>query len=384
MPLKKYKSISDLKLLNESVLEGSLAGFWDWNILKNEEYLSPRFKEMFGYDDHEMENKPESWQKIAFQEDLPEMFENFNKHVSSAGKIPFKSIVRYHHKNGKTVWVRCNGKVIEWGENGEPIRAVGCHIDITEEKELELKLKNALTEREVLLKKEKELGLLKSSFVSMASHQFRTPLAVIQSNAQLFEMLVGSDQEVKAEKYQKISTRITEEISKMTALMDDVLILGKLTSENVHYDPQECDLFEFCNVLIDQFNLIQEDGRKLDFVVKGKPYNVEIDHKLLTHSLSNIISNAFKYSVGKANPSLKLTYEEKEFSLTVSDKGIGIPKENMEDLLLPFFRGNNSVGIKGTGLGLSIAKEYLDINKGILIINSTEGVGSSFEMKFQK
>ena len=365
-------------------MEGSLAGFWDWNIPENEEYLSPRFKEMFGYSDHEMENKPESWQKIAFQEDLPIMFESFNKHVNSAGKIPFKSIVRYHHKNGNTIWVRCNGKVIEWGENGEPIRAVGCHINITEEKELELRLKNALTEREVLLKKEKELGLLKSSFVSMASHQFRTPLAVIQSNAQLFEMLVGSDQEVKAEKYQKISTRITEEISKMTALMDDVLILGKLTSENVHYDPQECDLFEFCNVLIDQFNLIQEDGRKLDFVVKGKPYNVEIDDKLLTHSLSNIISNAFKYSVGKANPSLKLTYEEKEFSLTVSDKGIGIPKENMEDLLLPFFRGNNSVGIKGTGLGLSIAKEYLDINKGILIINSTEGVGSSFEMKFQK
>jgi len=150
--MKQYTSIEDLHLISESALESSLAGFWDWNMVTNVEYLSPRFKEMFGYEDHEMENSPESWQKIAFEEDLPGMYESFEDHVKSQGKRPFNSIVRYHHKNGSTVWVRCNGKVVEWSEEGAPMRAIGCHVDITEEKALEEQLKKAIRERDVLLK----------------------------------------------------------------------------------------------------------------------------------------------------------------------------------------------------------------------------------------
>jgi PAS domain S-box-containing protein len=150
--MKKYTTAQDLKLLSESALESSLAGYWDWNMATNEEYLSPRFKEMFGYADHEMENTPEAWQKIAFKEDLTAMFRKFEAHVKSRGQIQFKSIVRYHHKNGNTIWVRCNGKVVEWSENNEPLRAVGCHVDITEEKEVEQSLIKALKERDVLLK----------------------------------------------------------------------------------------------------------------------------------------------------------------------------------------------------------------------------------------
>ena len=150
--MKRYTSIEDLHVISESALESSLAGFWDWNMVTNEEYLSPRFKSMFGYADHEMENSPEAWQKVAFQEDLPGMFESFNAHVASKGEVPFNSIVRYHHKNGSTVWVRCNGKVVEWSEEGAPLRAIGCHVDITEEKAMEEDLKRAVRERDVLLK----------------------------------------------------------------------------------------------------------------------------------------------------------------------------------------------------------------------------------------
>ncbi|MFD1552670.1 hypothetical protein DNU06_09110 [Putridiphycobacter roseus] len=150
--MKNYSKSEDLYLIAETALESSLAGFWDWNMLTNEEYLSPRFKEMFGYEDHEMESSPEAWQKIVFKDDLPVMFKAFDAHVQSKGKIPFISILRYHHKNGQTIWVRCNGKVVEWSDKGEPVRAIGCHIDITEDKELEIKLKKALNERDLLLK----------------------------------------------------------------------------------------------------------------------------------------------------------------------------------------------------------------------------------------
>jgi PAS domain S-box-containing protein len=107
---------------------------------------------MFGYADHEMENSPDSWKAIAFQEDLPHMYQSFTDHIVSKGKVPFNSVVRYYHKNGSTVWVRCNGKVVKWSENGEPLRAIGCHVDITEERELQNQLQKAIAERDFFLK----------------------------------------------------------------------------------------------------------------------------------------------------------------------------------------------------------------------------------------
>ena len=119
------------------ILEQSLAGYWDWDIPSGDEYLSPTFKHMFGYEDHEIQNRADSWQKLIFQEDLPGVLDQFNRHVESKGKIPFYNEIRFHHKSGSTVWVICTGKVIEWDDADKPIRMVGCHIDITERKRSE-------------------------------------------------------------------------------------------------------------------------------------------------------------------------------------------------------------------------------------------------------
>ena len=234
------------------------------------------------------------------------------------------------------------------------------------------------------LKKEKELGELKSSFVSTASHQFRTPLAAIQSNSELLQIMSSSMDEETRKRYRKVTSRITGEIAKMTELMDDVLILGKLTSRNVEYNPQKIDLVEFCKKLANEFDDVQHDGRSVNIVINGEPYNVYLDPKLLNHSLSNLFSNAFKYSKGKRNPELVISFKSKEFVLLVKDYGIGIPKDELPKLFQPFFRANNVIEIKGTGLGLSIAKEYTEINKGILTVNSTEEIGSTFEMCFNR
>ena len=234
------------------------------------------------------------------------------------------------------------------------------------------------------LEREKELGQLKSTFVSTVAHQFRTPLAVIQSNAQLLEMLNASGKKIEPEKYKKVSGRITEAIAKMTGLMDDVLILGKLTSGSIQYVPQEIDLVEFCENLVEEFNDVKADGSHLNFVIKGEPYNVALDPKLLTHSLSNLISNAFKYSIGKKNPDLTIDFKPNELVLSIKDYGIGIPEEEFPKLFQPFFRANNVAEIKGTGLGLSIAKEYVEINKGQISASSLLGEGSCFEITFKR
>ena len=169
----------------------------------------------------------------------------------------------------------------------------------------------------------------------------------------------------------------------MTELMDEVLILGKLTSGNIDFAPKEIDIVNFCNQLVEEFNLIQDDGRTLDFKFEGEPYIVNLDPKLLTHTFSNLISNAFKYSVGNKNPLLKVDFKPKELLVSVKDYGLGIPEAELSNLFQPFFRANNVIGIKGTGLGLNIAKEYAEINKGQISVKSTLGEGSCFEIKFK-
>lgn len=246
------------------------------------------------------------------------------------------------------------------------------------------KLAKANLELEASLAREKELGQLKSSFVAVASHQFRTPLAIIQSNSELLEMMNRMTVKQSAEKYSKVTKRITDAVSTMTELIEDILSLGKTTSGNVGYYPEDVDLIGFLEKLVKEFNLIQQDNRMIEFSSEGKVRLVYLDVKLLKHSLTNLINNAFKYSKGKENPKLDLIFRSKEVILIVKDYGIGIPVEEQSQLFEPFFRANNVTEIQGTGLGLSIAKEYVELNKGYISAKSIVGVGSCFEITFKR
>ncbi|MEH2114444.1 PAS domain S-box protein [Nostoc sp.] len=124
----------------EQILEIVLAGYWDWDIPSHQEYLSLTFKQMFGYEDRELPNTPDSWQSLIFPEDLLGVLELFEQHVQSRGQIPFYNEVRYRHKDGSTVWVICSGRVIAWDQDGKPLRMIGCHIDITQRKQVEAQL----------------------------------------------------------------------------------------------------------------------------------------------------------------------------------------------------------------------------------------------------
>lgn len=140
----------ELKLL-ESILDVILAGYWDWDMTTNYEYLSPGFKRMFGYEDSELPNLPETWMNLIFPEDLPAVLACFDLHVQSRGEIPYYNEVRYRHKDGSTVWVICSGKVIEWDAEGKPLRAIGCHIDITQRKQIEAQLISLTTINQAIL-----------------------------------------------------------------------------------------------------------------------------------------------------------------------------------------------------------------------------------------
>lgn len=138
--LRVEKIHQELKLL-ELILETLLAGYWDWHIPSQYDYLSPGFKRMLGYDDHELPNGQGIWQQLIFPDDLTRVMESFDRHVQSQGQVPHSNEVRYRCKDGSTIWVICSGQVIEWDAAGQPIRMIGCHVDITQRKRAEEKLR---------------------------------------------------------------------------------------------------------------------------------------------------------------------------------------------------------------------------------------------------
>lgn len=106
-------------------------GYWDWDLTDNYKYLTPSLKAQLGYEDDEIENVHKATEDLAFEEDLPYLFDELDKHFSSKGEYPFKVTLRYKHKNGSVVKILCRGQVVEWNDNGEPLRMVGSHVDIT-------------------------------------------------------------------------------------------------------------------------------------------------------------------------------------------------------------------------------------------------------------
>lgn len=137
----------ELRLL-ENILDTLLAGYWDMDLVNDSHYISPGFKRMFGYEDHELPNAPDTWQRLIFPEDLPKALESYANHLQSHGKIPYCNELRYRHKNGSTIWVICTGQVIDWDGAGNARRMIGCHIDITERKQAEAQLQETKEELE--------------------------------------------------------------------------------------------------------------------------------------------------------------------------------------------------------------------------------------------
>jgi len=244
-----------------------------------------------------------------------------------------------------------------------------------ENKNKELKNNTALLDSS--LKKEKHASEMKSHFVSVTSHQFRTPLAIIQSNSQLINMiLVKSDSPLK-DKIEPSTLRINKEIKRMTELMDDVLLQGKITSGTIEFEQSNVNIHDLIKKIVNQYNELQEDKRTVTIEITGQIKELYVDIKMIQHAISNLISNALKYSE-KKNPEVIIEFAENVVVIMVQDYGIGIPKTEIKNLFQPFYRALNVQSIQGTGLGLSIAKDYIELNGGTIEVESEINVGTQF------
>lgn len=252
--------------------------------------------------------------------------------------------------------------------NGSPY-AIGCiSTDITARKQVEDKVLKAL-------EREKELGELKTRFITNTSHEFRTPLTTILGSA---ELLDSARQNVTEEKKQKHCDRIKFAVKHMTRLLDDVLIISKAEAGKLTFDPESLDLTTFCKDLVEDLNSGIGSTCTIRLSHPDSPLLGEFDEKLLRQVLENLISNAIKYSPAESTVLFKLSGTDDTATFYIQDHGIGIPADDIPHLFEPFQRASNVGTISGTGLGLSIVKKAIELHQGTITVDSREGEGSLF------
>ena len=255
-----------------------------------------------------------------------------------------------------------------------------------EERDLQTTIEIALArykaelEMKKALEKERELNELKTRFVAMVSHEFRTPLTTIMGST---ELLAHYSHKWSDEKKNTHFKRISASVQHMTQMLDDILTLGKSESNLIDFHPQTLDIALFCQNLVDEFNVSYNHSKDcpVDFKVKNelKPHqSLLLDDKLLRSILSNLLSNAIKYSSAGSSINLELTYGDREAIFTVADRGIGIPEADCDRIFESFHRGQNVATIQGTGLGLAIVKKSVDLHGGTIDFTSREGEGTTF------
>ncbi|MEA5426459.1 sensor histidine kinase [Arcicella lustrica] len=232
------------------------------------------------------------------------------------------------------------------------------------------------------LQKEKELNELKSRFVAMTTHEFKTPLATISSSADIIEMYAERSLNADTENIIKQVKNINIEVLRMTNMMDTSLFLGKIEANKTEVSKEEIDLVSLVQYIIDRQVRHQKDKRKLYFELRGTVKKVFADAQHLEHILDNLISNAFKFSQNKPSPALILTFNENNFTVDIIDYGLGIPQNQHKKVYSSFFRGDNVRNIKGTGLGLLIVYNLVKMNGGKITFESEENQGTTFTLEF--
>ena len=365
--------------------------------------VNPRCNQMFGYEEDELKGlKVETLVPSELHDRHIEHRESYMRHPI---KRPMgKNLILHGQRKDQT---RFPLEIsLSYYDTNEGMYAIGFVIDITERylqqekiqlinnelrilnetlekkvNERTLVLKEALNELErsrdeltFALEKEKELNEMKTRFISMASHEFRTPLSTVLSSATLISKYATEEDHEKREKH---ITRIKNSVTSLTEILNDFLSIGKLDEGKMSARIVETDLCKLIEDVIAEMQAISRPGQRISFGHSGDPL-VNVDKLILRNVLINLLSNAIKFS--PENSVIEVNSERKsdKLVLTVRDHGMGIPEDDQKYLFGRFFRGKNAQNIQGTGLGLNIVQRYLELMNGSIDCESELEKGTSF------
>ncbi len=332
----------------EAIIESEAAGYWDWNIPEHKEYLSPRLKKMFGYEDHEIENSPESRQRLTHSEDLPRILASLEAHVKSHGAVPYDNEIRYFHKDGSIVWVICRGRVVEWAADGSPVRMMGVHIDIT-----------PLKQREEEVQRQAE-EIRRFAFIS--AHDLMQPVNTIESGLNL---LIDDLKDGKGDDFGDLLAMLPTAAARMRMRIRAILDYARLLDEAIQFN--DVDLTAAANqAALDLVDPIAEADAEV--VINDLPRASGMEG-LIARVFLNLFSNAVKYrhldrpcrvAVSAVAPPPGMV------CIRVEDNGIGVESQHRTKVFELFARLHSQAEYEGSGLGLAICERIITRHGGTI------------------
>lgn len=296
------------------------------------------------------------------------------------GKVDFETT--HQRKDGTSYPVEVH---LQLSQIGEQKSFVAFILDITERKNYTVTLEKKVAERTIQLSKalaiEKELNELKTRFLSLVSHEFKTPLSSILTSITLLGKYTQTGQQEKRDKH--VET-IKNKVKYLDTILNDFLSVERLESGKVNYTIESFPLSNVINEVVYDCNMLLKNGQKILYPDNIDEIVVEFDEKTLALALSNLIHNAIKYSLEDTIIDLQVEIEKEKIVLKIIDEGIGIPKEDQKHIFDRYFRAENVLLTQGTGIGLNIAKQHLENLGASLDFSSKENQGSTFTVSISK
>ena len=351
----------------EAILNSALVGIV-LSVNRTHEWVNAKFAQMLGYPRQVLIGQSSLYIHANEQEWL--RFGN----EARAALIEIGSYVCEHQlkrRNGELFWVEMGGSCLR--PNDPDSGVIWTFLDITERKKSESEIREALEQQ-------RALNELRSRFVAMTSHEFRTPLAAILSAEELLRHY--GDRLPQPERIEVLDS-IAGGVQRMSRMMDRVLLLGRADAGMVDFSPRRMALAPLCERIIAEARAQQPEGKSdVALEVDADVGEGDYDEKLLRHIFSNLLSNALKYSPGGGNVAFRVRREGKGVTVfEVADQGIGIPAEEIGHLFESFHRASNVGAIQGTGLGLAIVKNAVEMHGGTITVASTLGEGTTFTVR---
>ena len=310
-----------------------------------------------------------------YQKSVKKVLDNAQRGVETANfEFPL------YAKDGKRIMILLNSSTRR-NSDGKIIGMLGVGQDITilneYKKNLESKVEYRTQELQESLEREKELGQLKTSFVSMASHEFRTPLTSIKA---ISDIILRYSNKLSQESINARLEKIKKEVDDMTIMLDDILIIGKSEAQKLAFNPDIEDIVFLIRQIITEYQLSDSTNRQLIYDIPNSIIMINVDKKWIKHIIINLISNAEKYSNKNTPIKISIHQNQSNISFSFQDYGIGISKQDIKKLFEPFHRGSNAQNIPGTGLGLSVLQQAVDLHNGKIEVESNLGKGSKFKI----
>jgi len=374
-------------------MKGANDGLWDWNMITNEVYYSPRWKEMLGYSESELKGDLSTWENLVYPEDLPRAYKALEEYIEGKSSA-YEVELRMFHKDGHLVNILSRGFLIH-DEDNKPSRIVGTHIDITSRKQIEYELRELNTNLEKRVKERTiELEHLnnelvtaknlaehashtKSIFLANMSHEIRTPMnGIIGLTDLVLRTSLSNEQKDYLDKLKVSSNNLLH-------ILNDILDFSKIEAGKLEIETKSFIFNTVVENIVSIFNV-----RAIE---KNIDLNVEIDTSVkkhligdpvrLTQVLSNLVNNAIKFTnEGEVNISIHRLQNSDYVEFVIADTGIGISEGAQGKLFDSFTQADSSTSRRygGTGLGLAISKHLVEMMKGSIKLESKEGKGTRF------